>query len=93
VRGSTPPSLPRLANLLAIINSASSMQNYILNAHTLVIRGEYPTFTGRLMADLQLIQLVLWILLMRFQNPIFCRETAFDSAEEEETCYQMIKQE
>jgi hypothetical protein len=46
------------------------MQNSILNACTLVIRGEYPTFTGRLMANLQLIQLVLWILLMSFQNPI-----------------------
>ena len=32
-----------------------------LNARTLVIRGEWPTFTGRLMTNLQQIQLVLWI--------------------------------
>ena len=36
-------------------------RNSRLNAHTMVIRGEWPTFTGRLMANLQQIQLVLWI--------------------------------
>jgi hypothetical protein len=36
-------------------------RNSRLNACTLVIRGERPTFTGRLMANLQQIQLVLWI--------------------------------
>ena len=36
-------------------------RNSRLNARTLVIRGEWPTFTGRLMTNLQQIQLVLWI--------------------------------
>ena len=48
---------------------------------------EYPTSIGRLMASLQQIQLVLWILLMSFQNPIryacdSAEQPACDSAEE-----------
>ena len=41
------------------------------------------------MAHLQQIQLVLWIYLMSFHNPIRCRETACDSAEEEKTRHRM----
>ena len=47
VRGSTVPFLPKLAHLLAQMNSAPSWQNSRLNARTLVIRGEWPTFTGK----------------------------------------------
>jgi hypothetical protein len=75
------------------MNSACSWKNSQLNACTLVKGGEYCISIGRLIANLQQIQLVLWILLMSFQNPTGCRETAFDSAEEEETRHWMVKQE
>jgi hypothetical protein len=93
VIGSTVPSLPRLAHLLAQINLDSSVKKSELNAHTLAKGGEYPIYIGRLMANLQQIQFVLWILLMIFQNPTGCRETAFDMAEEAEIRHWMIKQE
>ena len=43
------------------MNSTSSWQNSELNVHTLVRGGEYPTFTGRSMANLQQIQYYLLI--------------------------------
>ncbi len=67
------------------MNLASSWKNSQLNARSLLKGGEYGISIGRLMASLQQIQLVLWILLMSFQNPIRCGETACNSAEEEET--------
>jgi hypothetical protein len=42
------------------------------------------------MANLHQIQLVLWILPMSFQNTTGCRETAFDSTEEEETHHRIV---
>ena len=70
MRGSPVSSLQMLVSLLAQMNSDSSRQNSELNACTLVKGGEYPITVGRLMALLQQIRLMLWILLMSHANII-----------------------